>query len=263
MNRQFPSKPKQSHKGESGIVTIVGGSSRYYGAPLICALGAEAGGADLINLFLPQEHIEAAKTYSLNFFLKPFVAPNSMGLRDIGLITHDANNSHCICIGPGLGSDADTLRSISVILSEIQTPAVVDANALTPLLLNSNRSCPILITPHHGEFLRLFGEPATPTSIKAQARKHELFILVKGSTDYLASPDDFFINETGCSQMRVGGTGDGLAGVISAFVSVNGFSFDCIAAAVELYGLAGERLSKRQNTFTALELIKEFRNITL
>lgn len=255
----FPSKPADSHKGETGIVTIVAGCAKYYGAPIICALGAQAAGADLINLHLPQEHTETAKNYSLNFFLKPFVSPVSLGLRDIGIVINDIAHSHCLVIGPGLGADPDTKRAICLALGEASIPTVIDAEALIPEILSVERRSEWLLTPHKGEFERLFEIEATAVNVATMARKHHLTIIVKGQQDIICSPEQSYINDTGCPQMRVGGTGDGLAGILGGFIAIAGFNFNNIISAVHLYGLAGESCATEMHSFTAYELIDEFR----
>lgn len=62
----------QSHKGENGIVMVIGGSSSIHGAPLFSALAAEASGVDLVYVSVPEVHAEVAKQTSLNFLVHPF-----------------------------------------------------------------------------------------------------------------------------------------------------------------------------------------------
>ena len=65
-------RQNDSHKGQNGKVLIIGGSSLFHGAPILCALGAENSGVDLIFPFIPSCHAEAAKSHSLNFILRTF-----------------------------------------------------------------------------------------------------------------------------------------------------------------------------------------------
>jgi len=71
----LPQYQPHSHKGEVGKVLVIGGSPSYYGGPLLTALGAESGGADLIWLYLPEQHKLTAQNYSLNFFIRTFTKP--------------------------------------------------------------------------------------------------------------------------------------------------------------------------------------------
>jgi hydroxyethylthiazole kinase-like uncharacterized protein yjeF len=199
----IPVKSPFSHKGESGIATIVAGSPKYYGAPILTALGAESAGTDLIHLHLPQSQLDAARNYSLNFFLKPFVAETVLGLKDIGLVLDDVKKSKVLIIGPGLGTDDDTRRAILYILSESEVPCVIDAEALFSDILSVKRKSEWIVTPHKGEFMRLFNIDATEGSVRIMAAKHGLTILCKGQVDFIVSHEEVYNNKTGCAAMRV------------------------------------------------------------
>ncbi|MFI4984130.1 MAG: NAD(P)H-hydrate dehydratase [Rickettsiales bacterium] len=254
---KFPSRDPNSHKGEQGKVLIVGGDHLYYGAPIFTALGAEQSGADLITLFLPEEHLETAKHYSLNLFLRPFVKGN-LGLKDIGLIIEAASQNQVLIIGNGIGRDPDTVKALITILKEVKIPVVLDAEALIPEILDISEKSNWLLTPHQGEFKRLFGNEATETDVVAAAANHGLNLLVKAPMDLIASPSRIELNGTGCAQMRVGGTGDALAGIAGSFIAQGMEIFDAALSAAYLFGKCGEELAQKQNTFTTLELVRTF-----
>jgi hydroxyethylthiazole kinase-like uncharacterized protein yjeF len=251
----LPRRNPNSHKGECGKLMIVSGSHQYYGAPIISALAAEKAGADLITLFLPELFINTARNYSLNFFLHSFVK-GDLGLKDIVLIIEEANKNHTLVIGPGLGKDRDTIKALCLILAELNIPVVLDADALVPEILEMERGAPWVITPHKGEFKRLFGVEATEQIIKELANKHSLTIVVKGHEDFIASHDNFYLNKTGCPEMRVGGTGDALAGMIGSYISQGLSSFEAASLSAYYFGKAGEALANTQHTFSTLELVK-------
>ena len=253
----LPERSKQSHKGEAGKILVVGGSKKYYGAPIFTALAAEASGADLITIFLPQVHVEMAKNYSLNFFLNGFV-DYDLGLKDIGLIIEESKKADVLCIGNGLDKEADTLRSIKLILRECKIPCVVDADALIPDILDIETEAELILTPHHAEFERVFGEKVTPENVQKFSKEYNLTIVVKGKTDIIASKGELYLNETGTPKMRVGGTGDALAGIIGSFVAQKMQIVEAAKSACELFGLAGEALEKQKEFFTTYELIKFF-----
>jgi len=261
-NPILPKRDPNSHKGEQGKVMIVGGSNKYYGAPIICALGAEKAGADLINLFLPSPFLLTAQNYSLNFFLHSFVKGN-LGLKDIGLIIDEANKNHVVVIGPGLGKEKDTVKALCMILRELNVPIVLDADALTPEILEIDKCSPWIITPHKGEFTSLFGTNANETNIVTSAKKHSLTILVKGREDIIASHDKLYINRTGCPEMRVGGTGDALAGIIGSYISQGLNPFDVCITSAHYYGKAGETLAKTKNSFSAIDLVNYYPNFLM
>lgn len=254
---EIPKRITTSHKSEIGKVLIVSGSYKYYGAPILCALGAEAAGADLITLYLPEEHKDTAKHYALNFFLNSFVH-NTLGLKDIGMIVNAAKHADAMIIGPGLGDDKDTKKAVIKILSEVAIPTVIDADALFPGILNTKRVAPWVLTPHYGEFLKMFNTLPTYENTQSLANKHELTLVVKGHVDIVSNGQALYLNKTGCPAMRVGGTGDVLAGIIGSFIAQKMDSYEASCSAVYHYGKAGEKLATQRWSFSSYDLARYF-----
>lgn len=254
---KLPERQENSFKGEQGRVLIVAGSKDYYGAPIFNALGAEHSGADLITLFLPEQHLLAAKSFSLNLFLREYVKGN-LGLKDLGLILSECERNHVLLIGSGLGQNKDTLRIIKLILEQVKIPVVLDAEALFPGILEIKRKSDWVVTPHKGEFKRLFAMEANEANIIQCANDHGLTILLKSPIDIISNGFSTYSNTSGCSQMRVGGTGDVLAGIVASFISQGLMPFDAACSAVHYFGRAGEDLAKQNYCFTAQELIQHF-----
>jgi NAD(P)H-hydrate epimerase len=116
----------------------------------------------------------------------------------------------------------------------------------------------VVLTPHAGEFKRLFGMSATAASVKAMAKKYSCVILCKGPTDYVASPTAFALNRTHHVGMTKGGTGDVLAGLTSALMASHTSPFQAACASAYLNGYAGVRLSKKMGAhFSSEDLVNE------
>lgn len=276
MKMIYPQHKNSIHKGQLGKVLVIGGSPNYYGAPILTGLGAEAAGADLIHLYTSPAHLEAAKHASLNFFLHAFPQhPGYLSLYDVKVI--QGINTDTIVIGNGMGKDFDAKKAMLAIINTAR-PVVIDADALVPELLkiyDPNKHQWIL-TPHSSEFARVFGIEATAANISALARKHSLNLCVKGAIDYIIACNDFKIdslgllensqplndelalhtNDTGVNQMRVGGTGDALAGIIAAYVAQGFTALQAMRVATRLFGLAGEALARKYSNFSAKSLVK-------
>lgn len=259
MQIKLPQHARNSHKGEHGKVLVVGGSAEYYGAPILAALGAEQSGADLITLYLPPQHIQAAKHYSLNFFVRPFETEN-LSEKDVQSIAEDASNQHVLVMGNGLGKSTDSRAALLKILQLVRIPIVIDAEGLIPEILGVVRkSKQVVLTPHAKEFSRTFGCEPNKKNLLACAKKHKITVLLKGPTDLIAtSSGDFYENETGCSEMRVGGTGDVLAGIVGSFISQNLNLFDACCSAAYYWGKCGECLMQQQQWLTAHEMVTYF-----
>ncbi len=258
----LPSFDSSSHKGEKGKVLIVAGSHKYYGAPIFTALGAEHSGADLITLFLPEKHLATAKNYSLNLFLDTFIQ-HDLGLKDIGLIIDEASRNDVLIIGNGVGTDQDTKKAIIKILEEISIPVVLDAEALFPEILNVKRKSEWVITPHKGEFKRLFNLEPTEQNVSSMSKQHDLIILLKAPVDIIAYKGEVHLNKTGCPQMRVGGTGDALAGIVGSYISQGLKPFEAAKSGAYYWGKCGEDYIKHSYTITCLDLIKSYSQCVL
>ncbi|MCE2993605.1 MAG: NAD(P)H-hydrate dehydratase [Alphaproteobacteria bacterium] len=253
----LPTFDPNSHKGEKGKVLIIGGSHRYHGAPIFSIKAAEAAGADLIEAFVPQVHSILTKEFALNAFINSFVK-DALGLKDVGAIINATKRADAMLLGIGLGKETDTLRAIKLILSDVSIPTVLDADALLPEIFEIERNYPLVITPHTGEYQRLFGEDATEESAIKQAKKHNIYIVIKSRIDIIASPNNLYRNHTGCPQMRVGGTGDALAGIITSYIAQGLDPFDASVSACHYYGLLGEHLAKTQKTFTTMDSVRNY-----
>lgn len=254
---KLPVFENDSHKGQHGKVLIVGGSHKYYGSPIFNATAAESAGADLITLFLPDAHVQTAKNHSLNLFIESFVHQD-LGLKDIALIVQATAKQDAVLIGSGIGMEIDTQHALKLILSEISKPLILDAEALQPEILELERSSPWLITPHKGEYKRLFGEDATPSSVHKLAKKHDMCIVVKGPTDIIADSEQIYLNTTGCPQMRVGGTGDALAGIITSYIAQGLSMFDASVSACHYFGKLGSSIVKNEQNLTTLKMILNY-----
>jgi NAD(P)H-hydrate epimerase len=162
-----------------------------------------------------------------------------------------------VLIGPGLGTgEAEKKLTNDLLKKYPEKKFVLDADALTvlnPRLLNNNR----IVTPHKQEFKGLFGVGATHAVVQRMAKKFKTTIVLKGKRDYIAGPDEFKINKTGNAGMTKGGTGDVLAGLITALAAKND-PFLAASSGVFINGLAGDRLAKQvANYYSASDLVKE------
>lgn len=275
---QYPKHINTIHKGQIGRVLIIGGSPQYYGAPILTALAAEFSGADLISLYIPANHLEAAKKYSLNFLLYSFPQhPGYLSLYDVKIVQEISANA--IVIGNGMGRDFDAKKAMLAIINT-EKPVVIDGDALIPEILKiyNSKKHKWILTPHAGEFERVFACKATPENIVSVAKEFSLNLCVKGPTDHIIACNDFAIdsydlllngeninhnkelyeNETGVPQMRIGGTGDALAGIICSYVSQGFSALQAMRAATYLFGKCGEEMLKHRSHFSAKALIKFF-----
>ena len=205
----FLPKPKAgSHKGQNGVVLIIGGSKTYHGAPILAALGA-ARFCDLVYFSSTSEN-------NLLLGKMKSATPNIICVSGKAAEKAFAHAS-CILIGNGMDVDAKTRREVEKVLRSGKR-CVIDAAALRVLplpLLHKN----VILTPHVGEFKAAFGKKASVANVKWAAKKYGCTILLKGKKDIVASPTASVFVSGGNAGMTKGGTGDVLAGLLAALWS--------------------------------------------
>jgi NAD(P)H-hydrate epimerase len=232
---------------------VIGGSGAYYGAPILCALGAEASGADLVYPFIPPSQVEAAKTYSLNFIIHTF-QKDHLTTKDVkSILEFSQNNVDVVLVGPGLGREGATAEAIKELLARLDKPTVVDAEAL---IFTNHWPKTVVLTPHRGEFQRLTGEEATNETVQKWAKNLNATILCKAPKDIIADPNHLRINETGNALMTVGGTGDLLGGFVAGLMAQKLDPMEACYKAVHLLGLGAEHLAETQATIRAYDLAR-------
>lgn len=227
---RIPPRDTQGHKYSSGDVTVLSGT--LPGAARLACAAARRCGAGMVTL--------AAET---------LVNPPEAGLivRDAPLaeLLHDPRRQVWVC-GPGLGV-APAAKKLAALIAAQRT-IVADADALTacanaPMRLRGTA----VITPHAGEFSRVFG-PAGPdklAAVRAAAERTHAVTVLKGADTIIAAPDGrAAINRNAPPWLATGGTGDVLAGCIAALLSQGMAPFEAAAAAVWLNGEAANRLGQ-------------------
>lgn len=246
-----------SFKGQNGKVMVIGGNEQYYGAPILCALGAEHTGVDLVYPYIPPSHVESFKTYSLNFQIHSF-KKDHLGPKDVKPILDLSAQTDVVVIGPGLGRNSETADAIKELLSKLEIPTVIDADAL---IYTNHLPRVAVLTPHRGEFHRMTGEEATPESVQKWAKSMNATILCKAPKDMIADPTSLKINETGNALMTVGGTGDLLGGFVAGLMALKLDPLDACYKATHLLGLGAQHMAESQGSLRAIDLARMIPNL--
>lgn len=246
-------KPRRvdSRKGENGIVAVVGGSRFYHGAPCLSALAAYRAGVDLVYLAVPRSISVPVRAISPSFIVLP-LPDDKLTLGCVNKLLKWLPKVDAAVVGPGLGRQkTEGMERLVTELSLQGVRLVVDADALRTEVIRRLKGKPAVITPHAGEFKRIFDvelerslESRLPV-VKEMAKKSGVTILLKGPVDVISDGERVAVNHTGTSAMTVGGTGDVLSGLVAGLMARGAEPFDAASAGAYINGIAGKRVAER------------------
>ena len=244
----LPDRNPWGHKGNFGKLLLLCGSRGYTGAAFFAAMGALRSGAGLVFLGVPESiyGIEAVKLNEPVIFPLPD-AGGRLSADAVPEILSRLPQMDAVLVGPGLGQSEGTLAVVRAVLEKAECPVVVDADGINVLSAHRDllrgRKSPTILTPHDGEFARLGGVIGEDRMAAAAALAEELgcTVLLKGHETCITDGTDGFLNPTGNPGMAVGGSGDVLAGVITALLGAGLPPLEAAACGAWLHGAAGDR----------------------
>ncbi|MGH9934344.1 MAG: NAD(P)H-hydrate dehydratase [Nitrososphaerales archaeon] len=248
----MPARSSRSKKGDNGIVLVVGGSRIYHGAPLLASLAAMRSGADLAYVAVPKSISVAVRSHSPSIIVLP--------LPDDRLTAGSVNKLKAMlpkkvdaaAIGMGMSvAKSSALTNLIGELNAMNAKILLDASALIPDALSSVSKRQAVLTPHAGEFKRVFqqdpgkSETERLKNVKELAAKHNVTVLLKGWIDVISDGDKVAVNKTHNCAMTVGGTGDVLSGLVAGLLAKGMNPFDASVAGAYINGAAGDRAYRR------------------
>ena len=252
-----------SRKGENGIVLVVGGSYIYHGAPILSSLAALRSGTDLVYTSVPKINVASTRSISPNLIVIPLVDQKLTLGAVKKLVGALPRNLHSATIGMGLAiQEKNSLLYLVKSLLDRDVRLSLDASALIPEVLPILANKNVVVTPHAGEFKRLFGEILSDSTserinlVEQNALKYGITILLKGPTDVISDGNVTYLCEKNTPAMTVGGTGDVLSGLVAGLLSNNRNCLESAAAASFICSLAGKEIqSKLGLHITSMDLI--------
>jgi hydroxyethylthiazole kinase-like uncharacterized protein yjeF len=238
----FPWPQPAAHKYARGHAVVVSGPAHATGAARLAARGALRVGAGLVSVASPLAAVAANAAALTAIMVKPFA-----GVEGLEELLED-RRLNAIVIGPGCGVGRDTRELVAAMLAS-KAAAVVDADALTsfadgPNALFVQLREPAVLTPHEGEFARVFPGllERLPTRIEAAREAAAACLctmLLKGPDTVIAAPDGrAIVNTNAPPTLATAGAGDVLSGMIAGLMAQGMNSFPAAAAAVWLHGEA-------------------------
>lgn len=238
----YKPRSKFDHKGTYGRAMLIVGSKGMMGAGLLAAKAALRSGVGLATVHIPQCGYTIAQTAIPELMVS--LDSDSDSFSEVP----DLSQYNAIGVGCGLGESVATTKALKELLEKTTLPMVIDASALNIIAQNNwHHLIPknSIITPHHGEFHRLFGDASNDFERnnlqRKKAKELGIFIILKGAHSSIACPDgNCYFNSTGNPGMATGGSGDVLTGILTAFLTQGYNPFKAALLGVYLHGLAGD-----------------------
>lgn len=249
--RLFAKRARNSNKGLYGHVLVVGGSFGKSGAPAMTGLGSYRSGAGLVTVGIPKSALTAVAAVRPELMTEPMEETDKgrVSFAEGDRLLKLLESMTVLAIGPGLGTDLETVRLVKRLYAEAAVPAVVDADALNALAGNLPHTSKIrILTPHPGEMGRLTGKSTKEVQAdrlgiaQRLAKESGAAVVLKGDRTVIAFSDgETWVDPTGCPAMATGGTGDILTGMIAGLIAQHPDDWKrAVVAAVWLHGRCGE-----------------------
>jgi NAD(P)H-hydrate epimerase len=246
----FPRPQADAHKYHRGHALVLSGDATHTGAARLAARGALRVGAGLVTLGSPTGALRVNAAHLTAIMLSPCDRPSDLAELLWG------GRFDALALGPALGVGETTEEMVKVALGSGRA-CVLDADALTSFSgravelagVVDSQARPVVLTPHAGEFVRLFdGQQAVleASSKLEQARRAAALcravMVLKGADTVIAAPDGrAAINQNGTPYLATAGSGDVLSGIIAGLLTQGMPAFEAALAGVWLHAEAGSR----------------------
>lgn len=253
---RLPRRVPQSHKGNYARVLLVVGAQGYSGAAILSARAALRSGAGLVFVGVPRciYPIVAAGAPEAVVFPLPD-RDGSLSPDALPEILSRAHGCGAVLLGCGLSRAPGTEELVRALCPRLSCPLVLDADGINAFAGHIDElqkvSAPLVLTPHAGELARLLGgapalpEESQPETARRIAKVLGCTLVMKDHRTLTAAPDGrVYANTTGNAGMARGGSGDVLAGMLTALYAADPTP-ETAAAAVWFHGRAGDLAAER------------------
>jgi ADP-dependent NAD(P)H-hydrate dehydratase / NAD(P)H-hydrate epimerase len=241
--QEFPRPQAEGHKYTRGHVVAVSGGASTTGAARLAARGALRAGAGLVTIASPPDALAVNAAASLSVMVRSVDGPTEL----TAFLADKRRNA--VVIGPGGGVGSAMRAQVGAVLAS-EAAAVLDADALTSFvddvallasLIRKRSGKGVVLTPHDGEYSRLFNKLIDSKLEKARLGANTIgaVLVLKGADTVVAAPDGrATIAENAPPTLATAGSGDVLAGIVAGLMAQGMAPFEAASAAVWLHGEA-------------------------
>jgi len=249
--RVLPARKENGSKIDHGLALLLCGSRGMTGAAALASMAALRSGCGMVHLAVPESLVNTLAVKVTEPVLHPLTetASGVCAVSALNEVLSLCERMNALCIGSGLSRDPQTASLVRELIGKTDKPAVIDADGLNAfagcLPEFAKHKGEIVITPHMGEWKRLFGElPDEPleriNKLREYAAQYNVNILLKGSPSLAVSPKGTaVILPFGNSSLAKAGTGDVLGGIIVSLIAQGCSCFEAAILGAYLHGEAG------------------------
>ncbi|QSX34327.1 NAD(P)H-hydrate dehydratase [Shewanella avicenniae] len=236
-------RARDSHKGDSGRVTVIGGDYGMAGAVRLAGEAALRAGAGLVTVISRPEH---QQTVNSN---RPELMFWGCELVDMEVYSR-LGWARVLVLGPGLGKQ-DWGYNLFKAVGLSEKPMVLDADALNLLSQDPRREANWVLTPHPGEAARLLGcniqaiEQDRFAAVRELQQRFGGVVLLKGAGTLICDGDTVYVAPVGNPGLASGGCGDVLSGIIGALIAQGLSLVSATVAAVVIHGEAADKAAEQ------------------
>lgn len=249
----MPKRWANSNKSSYGKVTIIAGSAGMPGAAVLASRAALLSGAGMVRLLTDELVIPQVVDAMPEVMIGTY--------NDRKAVSAALEWSDAILIGPGLGREMASEELFLYVMDNCDKPMVIDADGLFHLvnymdILGRRRSVSTILTPHPGEFARLFKTGILKKKnqdieyVKSLAKEYGVIILAKDHHSVITDGDLAVINTYGTDALATAGTGDVLAGLALTMMVNMDDDLDAAALASIIHGIAGRLAEEDANAYS-------------
>ncbi len=268
MEQYLPKRSAAGNKGTFGKALLVAGSQNISGAAILSGTSCLRMGAGMVRIFTAEENRRALQVTLPEALLDTYrtvskgesVEDASVDFSQLHQQLDDAMKwSTVLCVGPGLGTGETAHEILTYIFEHYTHEMVLDADALNLISEDENLQTlaeqyqnPMIFTPHVGELSRLSGKSireckADLRSVaKSLADRYHAVVIAKDARSIVVHPDGdtYYVNTTGNSGMATAGSGDVLAGMVTALLAQKMDVEEAAVMGCFLHGLAGDQAAE-------------------
>ena len=261
----MPERCADANKYSVGSLLCVAGSYTMAGAAVLCARAALRMGAGYVRCVVTEEiyPIVSAAVPEAVFMVLPKGEKNAVSSRYTKEIIKAANKAQAVVAGCGMGLSEDTKSIIMSLVTETDTPLLLDADGINVLSKHidilKDAKKPVILTPHEGEMSRLTAKAASEihkdreNTARCFSDEYGVVTVLKGKNTVVSAKDrELYINPTGNPGMAVAGSGDVLAGMVGALLCQGVDAFSAATAGVYLHGLCGDMAAEELTQYSLM-----------